>query len=205
MSTTRLARIPFEHVEAELAAFPIASEASFRSPLVCLDPVTCRQMNLSRAAERDILLSIPSVPLDEFVAIRDKIWFGNRPDRDDMHRSIPLGRYLRRLSRAVLGRTRPARGRRTVIATRKRSCPGACPAALELVVSRAPSGPHQSGARRRAAGRVPLLVEPGRGPSSAKGRLCGDTPAPWGGCRLFVALGQLHARSSGGGKYQAMR
>ena len=104
MSTTRLARIPFEHVEAELAAFPIASESSFRSPFVCLDPVTSRQRNLSRAAERDILLSIPSVPLDEFVAVRDTVWFGACPDRVDMHARMPLARYLRRLAEQYLDR-----------------------------------------------------------------------------------------------------
>lgn len=102
MSTTRLARIPFEHVEAEVAAFPIASEASFRSTLVCLDPVTSRQRNLSRAAERDILLSIPSVPLDEFVAIRDRVWFGVCPDSVDMHEPISLVRYLRWLPEQYL-------------------------------------------------------------------------------------------------------
>ena len=100
--STRLARIPFEHVEAELVAFPIASEASFRSPFVCLDPVTSRQRNLSRAAERDILLSIPSVPLDEFFAIRDRVWFRDCPDCADMHAPIPLVRYLRRLSEQYL-------------------------------------------------------------------------------------------------------
>ena len=94
MSTTRLARIPFEHVEAEAAAFPIASEASFRSALVCLDPVTSRQGDLSRAAERNILLSIPSVPLDEFVAIRDKLWFGACQHWGDMNERISLARYL---------------------------------------------------------------------------------------------------------------
>ena len=102
MSTTRLARIPFEQVEAELAALPIASESSFRSPFVCLDPVTSHQRTLSRVAERDILLSIPSVPLDEFLVIRDRVWFGNCPNRVDVHAQIPLVGYLRRLSREYL-------------------------------------------------------------------------------------------------------
>ena len=121
MLPTRLARIPFEHVEAELAAFPIASAASFRSGLACLEPVasrafrqrnlwraaeggnrTGRQLNLARVAERDILLSVPSVPLDEFVAIRDRVWFGNCAERVDMHAPIPLVCYLRRLSEQYL-------------------------------------------------------------------------------------------------------
>ena len=104
MSTTRLARIPFEHVEAELAAFPIASEASFQSPFVGLDPVTSRQEDLSRAAEREVLLAIPSVSLDEFVAMRDRVWFGLCPDGGDSHASVPLVRYLRWLSEQYLDR-----------------------------------------------------------------------------------------------------
>ena len=104
MSTTRLASIPFEHMEAELAAFPIASEASFRSPFVRLDPVTLglQQKNLSRAAEREILLSMPSVPLDEFVAIRDRVWFGDRQAGVDVQAQVPLARYLRGLSERYL-------------------------------------------------------------------------------------------------------
>ena len=101
MSTTRLAAIPFDHVEAELAAFPIASEASFRSSFVCLDLASLRasrQNNFFPAAERDILGSMPSVPLDEFVAIRDRVWFSSSPDRVDLDARISLGRYLRRLS-----------------------------------------------------------------------------------------------------------
>ena len=102
MATTRLAAIPFEHVEAELAAFPIASEASFRSPPVFLDPVTIRQEDLWRAAERDILASIPSVSLDEFVAIRDKRWFGETPNLNGPQPRISLVRYLRTLSQDYL-------------------------------------------------------------------------------------------------------
>ena len=102
MATTRLAAIPFEHVEAELAAFPIASEASFRSPPVFLDPVTIRQEDLWRAAEREILGSVPDVPLDEFVAIRDLQWFGKTPDPDVIQSRISLVCYLRRLSQQYL-------------------------------------------------------------------------------------------------------
>lgn len=102
MATTRLAAIPFEHVEAELAAFPIGSETSFRCPFVCLEPLTSRQANLARAAEREILASMPSIPLDEFMAMRDKVWFFDRPDREDAHAPVPLVRYLRRLSEEYL-------------------------------------------------------------------------------------------------------
>ncbi len=97
MATTRLAAIPFEHVEAEVAAFPIASEASFCSPSVFLDPVTFRQKDLWRAAEREILGSMPAIPLDEFVAIRDRLWFGETPDPGRAQPGISLVRYLRQL------------------------------------------------------------------------------------------------------------
>ena len=103
MATNRLAAIPFEHLEAELAAFPIASEAGFRSALVELDPVNSprKEQNgeeLWRSAERRILASLPSLPLDEFVAIRDRLWFGSSHFLDSGFRPVPLVRYLRRLA-----------------------------------------------------------------------------------------------------------
>ena len=102
MAILRLAGIPFDHIEAELAALPIASEASFLSPTVVLDPVTCRQKGLWRAAERDILASIPSVPLDEFAAIRDRLWFGQIPEHGGTQTKIALVLYLRNLAQKYL-------------------------------------------------------------------------------------------------------
>lgn len=97
MATKRLATIPFEHIEAELAAFPISSEDSFCSQLFELDPVTCQQKNLWRAAEQHVLSSAPTVPLDEFVMIRDKLWFGETPELDEQKSKISLAGYLYRL------------------------------------------------------------------------------------------------------------
>ena len=102
MATARFAAIPFEHIEAELAAFPIASESSFRSPPVFLDPVTNQEKGLWHAAERDVLASIPAVPLDEFVAIRDRLWFGRIPEPNVARSRISLVDYLRRLSEQYL-------------------------------------------------------------------------------------------------------
>jgi len=102
LSTLRLSGIPFDHVEAEIAALPIASEASFVSPPVVLDPVTYRQKGLWRAAERDILASIPSVSLDEFAAMRDQLWFGGIPEHGGTHPRITLVKYLRNLSKMYL-------------------------------------------------------------------------------------------------------
>ncbi len=102
MATRRLVAIPFEYVEAELAALPIASETSFCLSLVELDPVTQRQDRLWRAAERDILASIPSVPLDEFGIIRDRLWFEETLNERSQGTKIPLGNYLRGLSAKYL-------------------------------------------------------------------------------------------------------
>ena len=103
MATNRLVAIPFEHLEAELAAFPIASEAGFRSGVVELDPVASRRKGqkgeeLSRSAEREILASVPSVPLGEFFAIRDRLWFGWDPWPESLAQPVPLVGYLRRLA-----------------------------------------------------------------------------------------------------------
>ena len=103
MTTNRLVGIPFEHLEAELAAFPIASEAAFRSTAVELDPVTSPKLeemgeSLSRSAERDILASVSAVPLDEFVAIRDRLWFGLDPWLGHTGQPTPLVGYVRRLA-----------------------------------------------------------------------------------------------------------
>ena len=102
MASRRLSAIPFEHIEAELAAFPIASEESFRTQLVELDPVICRQNSLWRAAEQHVLNSAPTVPLDEFVMIRDKLWFGGTLDLDMQESKITLVNYLHRLADSYL-------------------------------------------------------------------------------------------------------
>ena len=104
MADLRLATIPFEHVEAEVAALPIASEASFRFHPVALssDTTACPQKDLWRAAEREILATIPSIPLDEFVTIRDKVWFVPPLDLNVPRVKVSLVRYLRRLSEQYL-------------------------------------------------------------------------------------------------------
>ena len=105
MATSRIAEIPFEYVEAELAALPIASEESFTSPSSILTPITSStssQRNLWRAAERHILSAIPSIPLDEFATIRDKVWFGDDPNIIHQQPRILLVSFLRKLSRRYL-------------------------------------------------------------------------------------------------------
>lgn len=102
MSAPRLATIPFEHVEAELAAFPLASETSFQLCIASLDPLISRKDELWRAAEKHILSTLPSVPPDEAVVIRDKLWFDSSNAEQKVSQSIPLSGYLRRLAASYL-------------------------------------------------------------------------------------------------------
>jgi hypothetical protein len=102
VSAPRLATIPFEHVEAELAAFPLASEASFRLSTTSLDPLVSRNDKLWRAAERDILNALPSVPHDEAVIIRDKLWFDSSNPNQTISKPLPLLKYLRLLAKSYL-------------------------------------------------------------------------------------------------------
>ena len=104
MAGLRFATIPFEHAEAEVAALPIASEASFRfHPLVLRSgPWDEPRNGLWRAAEREILASMPSIALDEFVHIRDRVWFGPSSDVDHQRPDVSLVRYLRYLSEQYL-------------------------------------------------------------------------------------------------------
>lgn len=102
MSAPRLATIPFEHVEAELAAFPLASEASFHLGIPSLDPFVSRKDELWRAAEKHVLHTLPSVPPDEAVAIRDKLWFDSSNPNQPISEPVPLLKYLRRLARSYI-------------------------------------------------------------------------------------------------------
>lgn len=102
MSAPRLATIPFEHVEAELAAFPLASEASFRLGTASLNPLVSSNDKLWRDAEKHVLNTLPSVPPDEAVAIRDKLWFDSSNTDQAITKSVPLHEYLRRLAESYL-------------------------------------------------------------------------------------------------------
>lgn len=102
MSSPRLATIPFEHLEAELAAFPVASEASFRLGTASLDPLVSLQADLWRAAEKEVLNALPSVPPDEAVAIRDKLWFNSSHSEHPIDAPVPLVKYIRRLASSYL-------------------------------------------------------------------------------------------------------
>jgi hypothetical protein len=108
MSAPRLATIPFEHIEAELAVFPLASEASFRLGISLLDPAISRNDGLWREAEKYISNTLPSVPSDEMTAIRDKLWFDSADPGSDPTKtfeSVTMIAYVRRLARTYLDST----------------------------------------------------------------------------------------------------
>ena len=98
MSTSRLAALPIDYLVAEMAAFPLASEAALRLRIVALDaeldPEFPYGTRLWREAEREVLGSFPAFSVDEAVAIRDRIWFAGHT-----RSAVPLHCYLRGLAR----------------------------------------------------------------------------------------------------------
>ncbi|MEV0614082.1 hypothetical protein AB0I81_12230 [Nonomuraea sp. NPDC050404] len=76
-SYARTASLPFDHLLAELTAFPIVSEAALTNPITHLDPnMDPATAGLWRAAEAELLSAAPAMSLDELVAMRDGAWFG---------------------------------------------------------------------------------------------------------------------------------
>ena len=96
MSVARLAGIPLDHVVAELAAFPLASEAALALGPTAIDPglASPPTVALWRAAEGALLGAFPAFSLDEIVALRDRVWF----DGSVTGSPIFLATYLRRLA-----------------------------------------------------------------------------------------------------------
>lgn len=105
MSTLRLAKVPSDHVVAELASFALASESAFNDPLVQLNPdLGGATGRLWRRAETEILGAIPGFSVDEAVALRDLIWFDDTAADAGEPTRQPLHAYLRRLARTYLAR-----------------------------------------------------------------------------------------------------
>jgi hypothetical protein len=103
MTGVRLVPLPVDHLEAELAAFPVASEAALRSSAVALHPDLKRSTDpLWRAAEHELLGAWPAVGLDEFVDLRDRLWFEHDGAPSIKPEPVPLGHYLRRLAHRAL-------------------------------------------------------------------------------------------------------
>ncbi len=102
MITSRTAQIPIDHMVAEVAAFPLSSEAALELAVTELDAeLDPPSSALSREAERRIFGGFPAVSVEEAVGIRDKIWFAGRgPER-----RVTMGDYLRRIARMFLEAT----------------------------------------------------------------------------------------------------
>jgi hypothetical protein len=97
VNASRLARIPIAHVIAEVAAYPLASEAGLLLTSTNLCPrLSGDTLRLWRSAEQDLLRANPAVALDELVAIRDDIWFHMATE------PISLSTYLRSLANRFL-------------------------------------------------------------------------------------------------------
>src|SRR5215813_3764286 len=114
MSTSRLTAVPIDHIIAELAAFPLAAEATLRLRCVRLDPaLQDTTASLWRQAENHLLGSYPGFSVDELVAMRDRIWFNDPlevrrhtrqgvPTAYPADGKIPLQQYLRGLAHGHL-------------------------------------------------------------------------------------------------------
>ena len=112
MGTSRQAAIPIDHAIAEMAAFPLASEAALHlgiSELVAYPALDRNTGKLWRAAEAQALGGFPAFSVDEAVALRDQTWFASAPDEEPLSRR-PLHTYLRHLAASYL----EARGTRAV-------------------------------------------------------------------------------------------
>lgn len=84
--TVRTANLPFDHLLAELVAFPLASETALANPVTHMDPaMSTATGRLWRAAERKLLSTAPGVSIDDLIAMRDRCWFG---DSDSAPRSL---------------------------------------------------------------------------------------------------------------------
>lgn len=99
MNASRIAPIPLAHVQAELVAFPLASEAGLSLGLTSLRAdLKDDTGTLWREAERALVTASPSISLDELVALRDDLWFRDLGDLEE----LPLGDYLERMARRFL-------------------------------------------------------------------------------------------------------
>jgi hypothetical protein len=101
MKSYRSAGIPIDHILAEIAAFPVASEASLRLRPTFLDPrfeSASKSSQLWRQAENMVLNSFPAFSVDEVLSARDRIWFGLAPS----DQPAALDQYLRGIADSYL-------------------------------------------------------------------------------------------------------
>jgi hypothetical protein len=98
VNASRVAPIPIAHVQAEMVAFPLASEAGLELGLTSLHlGLDDDTGHLWRMAEQELAAASPAVCLDELVAMRDDLWFQNcASDR------VPLWSYLEKIAHRYL-------------------------------------------------------------------------------------------------------
>lgn len=97
-------RIPEPYLRAEIAAFPLTSEESFRLSLLEINPSlgetdTDKTRKLWRACE-NLFAPHTGWSLDRLIAARDLGWFGKRDG--PLPESVPMHAYLRALARTHL-------------------------------------------------------------------------------------------------------
>lgn len=89
MTSSRRTSVPIDHLIAEVAAFPLASEAAlklqYQARLDHTNP-QCIELHprlqaltapLWRAAENHLVVSYPGFSLEELITMRDRIWFNS--------------------------------------------------------------------------------------------------------------------------------
>lgn len=104
MKGTRYSGVPVGHILAEMVAFPLASESSFRLGVVELDPkLKDSSADLWRAAEATMLGHSAAFTVDETLALRDYTWFHGVLDKPQA-----LSRYLQRIARSYLALRGPS-------------------------------------------------------------------------------------------------
>jgi hypothetical protein len=107
----RTAVLPFDHLAAELVAFPLCSEAALTMAVTHLDPTLDADTGrLWRAAERDLVTSSPGMSLDELTAMRDDCWFAGLGRGGDPRQRPPrpLHHHLADAARRPLAVLEPA-------------------------------------------------------------------------------------------------
>ncbi|MBI4866883.1 MAG: hypothetical protein HY816_08015 [Candidatus Wallbacteria bacterium] len=112
MSSLRQVQIPFEHLVAEVAALPFSGDAAFAQALTVLDSeVRGATAKTWRECENRVLRAFPNLSIDQLLAVRDLLWFGQKatpgiarakPD------SVAMGAYLRHLATLYLEAHCPA-------------------------------------------------------------------------------------------------
>lgn len=93
--------MPIDHIEAEMAAFPIASEAAFKLSVVNINSDQRGNSGaLWRETEAELIRSNPSVSVDEIIALRDRLW--HQDSYAGAQEEFSLGSYLVKLANRYL-------------------------------------------------------------------------------------------------------